>query len=472
MVDDGQDDRGRRPTRAKSVPLPTHGQLPADASQLDYYMDEVKNVLLNDDPNDARRPGRSARLDPAGRAPTRCSTGRAEDLHVVRPDAAVRGDRRDRQRRSAEVAVHRVARRDRQRRRRRARDRERAHVRARCSSTPRPKVPAARPVRRSRCSRSRPRSSAATRPNDRCRRRRCTGGSTGFRQRLVLQPRRGDCPAATPTLTERDRPSPTTARSCAPSCRSGPGNFGTRRCAGRSIADRAVRWGSTRRTSHPPVVSTTLGTNGVHPLEMAQAYSVLPNDGVLKRATFVTKIVDRDGKTIYQAPTAGTRVLDPNVARTETSDAEGRAEERHREPALGIGPRPAAGKTGTTDHNQDAWFVGYTPQFTAAVWMGNPLRRDPDDQRRRHRGVRRDVSRRRSGGSSWRPRARTLPPLDFAAPDETLWPTLAAHHRARPAATATYYANPAPDTTPDHRGAPVTATTTCRPARRRRSRAP
>ena len=58
---------------------------------------------------------------------------------------------------AAEVAVHRVARRHRQRRRRRARDRERPHVRARCSSTPRPRVPAARPVRRSRCSRSRPR---------------------------------------------------------------------------------------------------------------------------------------------------------------------------------------------------------------------------------------------------------------------------------------------------------------------------
>ena len=43
-----------------------------------------------------------------------------------------------------------------------------------------------------------------------------------------------------------------------------------------------------------PAVSTTLGTNGVHPLEMAQAYSVLANNGVLKRATIVTKIVDRE----------------------------------------------------------------------------------------------------------------------------------------------------------------------------------
>ena len=45
-------------------------------------------------------------------------------------------------------------------------------------------------------------------------------------------------------------------------------------------------------------------------------------------------------------------------------------------------------------HNVDAWFVGYTPQFTAAVWMGNPDGRDPDDEHRRHRaGVRGGVSR-------------------------------------------------------------------------------
>ena len=100
---------------------------------------------------------------------------RPEDLHDVRPDAAVRGAARDRRRslpKSSQFTASLVV--DRQRRRRRARDRERPHVRRRSSSTPRPTAPVARPARRSRRSRSRPRCRPATRPNDRCRRRRCS----------------------------------------------------------------------------------------------------------------------------------------------------------------------------------------------------------------------------------------------------------------------------------------------------------
>jgi membrane peptidoglycan carboxypeptidase len=152
----------------------------------------------------------------------------------------------------------------------------------------------------------------------------------------------------------------------------GPGNFG--RDGVESVLQTARAMGI-NTSNFQPVVSSTLGTNGVHPLEMAQAYSVLANDGTLKRATFITKIVDRNGKTIYQSPTVGVQVLDPNVARTETNMLKGVLHDRGTASAtLGsfAGARPAAGKTGTTDHNQDAWFVGYTPQFTAAVWMGNP----------------------------------------------------------------------------------------------------
>ena len=56
-------------------------------------------------------------------------------------------------------------------------------------------------------------------------------------------------------------------------------------------------------TSHfadPPAVSTTLGTNGVHPLEMAQAYSVIVADGILHPAEFVSKIVGPGGKVLFQ----------------------------------------------------------------------------------------------------------------------------------------------------------------------------
>ncbi len=150
----------------------------------------------------------------------------------------------------------------------------------------------------------------------------------------------------------------------------GPGNFGADGV--KTVIQTAKSMGIDTSNFNPSVVSTTLGTQGVHPLEMAQAYSVLANEGVLKRATFVTKIVDRNGKTIYQAPTAGTQVLDPNVARTETRMLFGPVRNGTASGTLGTFPRPVAGKTGTTDNNVDAWFVGYSPQITAAVWMGDP----------------------------------------------------------------------------------------------------
>src|SRR5204863_7516177 len=112
----------------------------------------------------------------------------------------------------------------------------------------------------------------------------------------------------------------------------------------------------------PPVVSTTLGTNGVHGLEMAQAYSVIAADGILHRAQYVAKIVTPLGKVVFANSTNGKRVLTSQVARTETQMLTGVLENGTAR-GLSIG-RPAAGKTGTTDKNVDAWFIGYTPQAT------------------------------------------------------------------------------------------------------------
>ncbi|MFM7225147.1 MAG: transglycosylase domain-containing protein [Actinomycetota bacterium] len=120
------------------------------------------------------------------------------------------------------------------------------------------------------------------------------------------------------------------------------------------------------------VLSTTLGTQGVHPLEMAQAYSVLPNDGVLRRAHFIERVVAPDDTVLFRADTEGTRVLASEVARTAVKLLEGPVRRGTAAGTLGGFPRPASGKTGTTDNNVDAWFVGFTPQYTAAVWMGDP----------------------------------------------------------------------------------------------------
>jgi len=84
--------------------------------------------------------------------------------------------------------------------------------------------------------------------------------------------------------------------------------------------------------------------------------------------------------------------------------------------------RPAAGKTGTTDNNSDAWFVGYTPQYTAAVWMGDWERSDV--YMNNVGGVR------VTGGSYpaeiWaafmKPAHANLPVEQFTEPDKSQWP--------------------------------------------------
>ena len=84
--------------------------------------------------------------------------------------------------------------------------------------------------------------------------------------------------------------------------------------------------------------------------------------------------------------------------------------------------RPAAGKTGTTDNNSDAWFVGYTPQYTAAVWMGDWERSDV---------YMNNVGGRRVSGGSYpaeiwaafmQPAHENLPVVQFNPPDEAQWP--------------------------------------------------
>ncbi len=177
----------------------------------------------------------------------------------------------------------------------------------------------------------------------------------------------GDCHGGDPTLTQAIAISD----NCAfvrTELSLGPHNYG--HDGARQVIAMAKRMGIDT-SKFQPVVSTTLGTNGVHPLEMAQAYSVIASDGMLHPATFVSEIVGPDGKVLYRNdPNTGSRVLSPQVARTETQML---TEVLKNGTASGLTiDRPAAGKTGTTDQNQDAWFIGYTPQVTTAVWMGDP----------------------------------------------------------------------------------------------------
>lgn len=115
-------------------------------------------------------------------------------------------------------------------------------------------------------------------------------------------------------------------------------------------------------------------TNGVTPLEMASAYGTFANRGVHVKPTAIIKILDRNGNILddestLQKGNTKTQVMSEKEAYEMTYMLEG-VISHGTGTAAGIG-KPAAGKTGTTDDNKDAWFVGYTPELVTAVWMGD-----------------------------------------------------------------------------------------------------
>jgi penicillin-binding protein 1A len=140
-----------------------------------------------------------------------------------------------------------------------------------------------------------------------------------------------------------------------------------------NVADTAVDMGIKREHVHGyPAESLGGLEEGVSPLEMATAYGTIASGGYRNRPTAITKVEFPDGKSelprrwkvkrtkiftdgqTYEA----TKILEQNIQR----GTGGRA-------ATGC---PAAGKTGTTDRNTDAWFSGFTPRLATAVWVGYP----------------------------------------------------------------------------------------------------
>lgn len=119
-----------------------------------------------------------------------------------------------------------------------------------------------------------------------------------------------------------------------------------------------------------PNASLVLGTSPVSPLDMASGYSTLMDNGEHVTPTIVTRVTDASGRVLYEAPTKRERVVSQDV-----TDQVSWALSQVIVGGTGTGAnfgKPAAGKTGTTEDFKDAWFVGYTCQLTAAVWMGYP----------------------------------------------------------------------------------------------------
>jgi len=118
-------------------------------------------------------------------------------------------------------------------------------------------------------------------------------------------------------------------------------------------------------------LSLALGTAGVSPLEMAVAYATLPGGGVRREAHFYTRLTAWDGTTIDLRQPHSTRVYDPQTCYLVLDMLRGVIDFGTGKSVRRLGFRhPCAGKTGTTDDGRDAWFIGFTPQRSVAVWVG------------------------------------------------------------------------------------------------------
>ena len=118
-------------------------------------------------------------------------------------------------------------------------------------------------------------------------------------------------------------------------------------------------------------------SHGVSPLEMASAYGVFATNGILCKPFALLKITDANGQTLYENETVAKRVMDPKPIYS-TVDMMKDVLIWGSGGGMGIG-RPAAGKTGTTDNYVDAWFVGFTPDLSTAVWVGDDNNRTLDN---------------------------------------------------------------------------------------------
>lgn len=136
------------------------------------------------------------------------------------------------------------------------------------------------------------------------------------------------------------------------------------------IADMAARLGVT--TALDPVPALSLGSGEVRLIDLVAVYGAFANDGRRTRPVLLSEVRNARGDLLWAAPepSPGEQVIEPTHARWMSTmlqsvllDGTGT---RARLPG-----RPAAGKTGTSQNSRDAWFVGYTAQLAAGVWVGN-----------------------------------------------------------------------------------------------------
>ncbi len=118
--------------------------------------------------------------------------------------------------------------------------------------------------------------------------------------------------------------------------------------------------------------SLALGAADVTPLEMATAYATLANRGEYCAPFPITRIEDADGRVIWEHTPDCRQVVDTEVADRVVDILAGPVLGGGTAPGANLGTWPTRGKTGTTDNNVDAWFVGFVRQLSTAAWVGYP----------------------------------------------------------------------------------------------------
>ncbi len=120
----------------------------------------------------------------------------------------------------------------------------------------------------------------------------------------------------------------------------------------------------------PPVLPLALGSADLTLLEHTSGFTVFPDDGIHIEPHYLRKVTSYDGAVMEDQRPNVTDVIPPEVARTMVAMLEDVVQFGTGVRAKEIG-RPSGGKTGTTNDFTDAWYIGFTPQITCGVWVGN-----------------------------------------------------------------------------------------------------
>src|ERR1700675_4034197 len=133
-----------------------------------------------------------------------------------------------------------------------------------------------------------------------------------------------------------------------------------------NVVEMAKRFGIT--TPLPPYLPLALGAADMRLIEHVSAFTVFPNEGIRIDPHMIRRVTSYDGALLEEAHPEVHDVVSPDVAHTMTAMLEEVVQFGTAMKAKALG-RPAAGKTGTTQDFTDAWFMGFTPQRTAGVWV-------------------------------------------------------------------------------------------------------